>query len=333
MATIDLSIVIVNWNVAPLLRDCLASIAASPEARLDADGLLHLGTYTVEVYVVDNASSDGSSRMVADEFPWAHLIASEHNLGFSAGNNLALRRCSGRYALLLNPDTRVVNSALDSLLRYADSHPDVGVLGPQLRYGDGSPQSSRRRFPTLMTAFMESTLLEEWFPDNRWARAYHLADVPDRTVQDVDWVTGACMLVRRDVLERVGLLDEGYFMYSEELDWCRRITDQSWRIVYLPEAVVVHYEGQSSGQVVAARHIHFDSSKIRYFRKHHGPCQAAVLRLFLLLTYMVRLAEETAKFLLGHKRDLRRDRMVAYVQVLRSRLRPPPQRVNEAQHA
>ncbi len=320
--TPDLSIIIVNWNVCDLLRDCLASLYGAPGAIQGDNGTLRLGRYGVEVYVVDNASADGSVEMLRAEFPQVTLIASADNLGFTRGNNLALGRSQGRYVLLLNPDTRVIDDALTTLLDYAEAHPDVGVLGPRLLYADGSPAPSRYRFPTLMTALMESTRLEECFPRNCWTRRYHMADTPDDATQAVGWVNGACMLVRRAAFERVGPLDEGFFMYSEEVDWCRRITDAGWQVVYLPTATVMHYEGRSSAQVAPARHIRFQTSKIRYFRKHHGRWQAGLLRAFLWLDYAARLLTEGAKYLLGHKRALRRERITAYWQVLRSGLRP-----------
>lgn len=320
--SVDLSIVVVSWNVADLLRDCLQSILDAPGTRLCKDGTVHIGDHAVEVFVVDNASSDGTPDMVRAAFPQVKLIANCTNLGFAGANNLALGRCQGRYVLLLNPDTRVVGDALSAMLDYVEANPDAGVVGPRLYYADGSLQPSRRRFPTLMTALMESTLLQQWFPRNRWALRYYAAGIPDDVVQDVDWVIGACMLVRAEAIERVGLLDEGFFMYSEEMDWCRRMVEDGWRVVYLPQASVVHHEGQSSSQVVPARHIHFQTSKIRYFRKHHGALQATALRLFILLTYLVQLAEETLKYLVRHKRGLRRERIRAYTQVLRSGLRP-----------
>jgi len=315
----DLSIIIVNWNVSQLLRQCLYSIQASP--GVSVAGQESAGGYKVEVWVVDNASVDDSVPMVEKEFPWVHLIVNSENLGFTRANNQALRRARGRYLMLLNPDTRLVEDALARMLAFMEQNPTVGLLGPQLRYGDGSLQSSRRRFPTLAMALMESTLLEQWFPHNRWARAYRLEDEPSDHIQDVDWVTGACMLVRRQVLETVGLLDERFFMYSEELDWCRRIAQAGWRVVYFPQAIVVHYEGKSSDQAIAARHIHFEASKVFYFRKYHGRLQSEFLRLFLLGTYFYRLLEEGLKFLLGHKRALRKRRVITYSQVLRSGLR------------
>lgn len=315
--SVELSIIIVSWNVVSLLGDCLRSIfgASGESSAVDVP---------YEVYVVDNASSDGTTDMVRREFPQVKLIANPANLGFTAANNIALRRCQGRYIMLLNPDTRIVGDALKTMLGYMRQHADVGVVGPQLRYADGTLQSSRRRFPTLMTALFESTLLQQWFPRNRWAQRYYVADMPDDKAQDVDWVTGACMLARSEVISRVGLLDESFFMYSEELDWCRRIRAAGWRVVYLPEAVVIHYEGRSSGQVVAARHIHFESSKVYYFRKHHGLAQAEFLRAFLLLTYVFRLAEDALKYAVDHKRELRGPRIKAYLGVLRSGLRLAP---------
>ncbi len=312
----ELSIVIVSWNVQTLLSACLRSLHALPSfARLG-----------MQVIVVDSASADGTVAMLRAEFPWVECIASSTNLGFTTGNNRGLARCTGRYILLLNPDTRLDGTPADpiaALVAYLDAHPRVGLVGPRLRYGDGRLQPSRRRFPTLAMALWESTLLEWWFPRNRWARRYRMEDVPEDAPQRVDWVTGAAMLVRREVIEQVGGLDERFFMYSEELDWCRRIRAAGWEIAYLPQAEIVHYEGQSSGQVVAARHIRFETSKLLYFHKHHGRWQAALLRAFLLLTYVYQLLEETAKCIIGHKRPLRRARMAAYAGVLRSGLRLP----------
>jgi len=309
---VDLSIVIVSWNVRDLLRRCLSSILAGQE---QGPGL--------EIIVVDNASSDGSAGMVRVEFPQVHLIANEQNRGFTAANNQGLALAQGRYLLLLNPDTEVVGDALATMVGYMEAHPQVGALGPQLRYPDGSRQSSRRRFPTLLTALVESTVVQEWWRDSPILRRYYLADTPDDAVQPVDWVVGACLLVRRQVYEQVGGLDEGFFMYSEELDWCRRIKDAGWQVVYLPTAIVVHHEGRSSEQVVPARHLYFQSSKVRYFRKHHGPLQAGLLRRFLLATYVYQLAREGLKWLGGHKRPLRAERVRAYWLVLRSGLRTP----------
>ncbi len=274
--------------------------------------------------------------MVAAEFPWVQVIANSANLGFTRGNNQGLAVAGGRYVLFLNPDTEVVGDALARMVSYMDAHPEVGALGPQLRYGDGTLQSSRRRFPTLATAVFESTPLAWHWPANPWARRYRMEDTkpleasrastPEaETAQDraetVDWVVGAALMARRAVLEQIGGFDEGYFMYSEELDWCRRAAAAGWRTVYLPAAQVIHHEGKSSEQVVAARHIRFQTSKVRYFRKHHGPLAAGFLRFALLGMFAVEWALEAGKWLLGLRRPLRRERLAAYGQLLRSGLR------------
>jgi GT2 family glycosyltransferase len=284
------------------------------------DGVFRIGNWGVEILVVDNASTDGSSEMVRDEFPQIHLIANDENRGFTAANNQGLTLSQGRLLLLLNPDTEIVGDALATMLRYAHAHREVGGLGPRLLNTDGSSQASRRRFPTFSTALVESTVVQEWWDDNRVLRRYYMADTPDDGIQRVDWVVGACLLVRRQAYEQVGGLDEGFFMYSEELDWCRRIKAAGWRVVYYPAAQVVHYEGKSSEQAVPARHINFQRSKIRYFRKYHGPVVATALRLCLLGTYVWQLGLELAKGAVGHKRPLRWQRARAYWQVLRSGL-------------
>ena len=180
----------------------------------------------------------------------------------------------------------------------------------------------------MATFFLESTVLQKKWPRNRILDRYFVLDKPDDAISQVDWVVGACMLVRRAVLDAIGGFDEGFFMYSEELDLCHRAVDAGWRVVYYPQAVVTHYEGKSSEQVVAARHIRFHTSRVRYVRKYHGTAAAAAVRAFLLLTFAFQWAEEGVKWLAGWvvpsqraKRAMRRERMTAYRQVLRSRLR------------
>ncbi len=305
----DLSIVIVNWNVCALLRRCLHSILAT------------MGVWPVsEVIVVDCASADGSVAMVQREFPSVRLLSASENLGYARGANWGVAQAAGRYLMIMNPDTEIVDDALATLVHYMEAHPGVGAVGPQLRYADGSAQPSRRRFPTPMTAFWESTLLQQWFPRNRFAQHYYMVDQPADLTQPVDWLVGAALMIRRAAWEQVGPLDEGYFMYFEELDWCRRCRAAGWEVHYVPQAVVIHHEGKSSGQVPAARTVRFQRSKVRYFRKYHGAAWAFLIRVFLFITFSLQLVAETAKWLIGHKRPLRRERMSAYWQVLRSSL-------------
>lgn len=322
---VDLSIVIVSWNVSGLLRRCLNSIGC-PEAPgvRDRSGGLGLGAdgtdLTTEIIVVDNGSCDGSVEMVRKHFADVILIANEENWGFSAATNQGIGVAHGRHVLVLNPDTEVTGDALGTLVAFADAHSDVAMAAPQLLNPDGTIQSSRRRFPTLLTALLESTWLEPCVPPGMLKR-YYVLDRPDDVIQDVDWVTGAAMLVRREAIDDVGLLDEGFFMYSEELDWCRRLREKGWRVVYVPTAQIVHYAGKSSEQVVGARHIYFQTSKVRYFKKHHSQLTGEALRWFLLANYVWQIGLEGTKWLVGHKRPLRARRIAAYHQVLASGLR------------
>ncbi len=304
-----LSIIIVSWNVRDLLQRAITSVYASWGRQ---PGL--------EIVVVDNASHDDSVVMLRADFPEVIVIANTENRGFPAGNNQGLTAATGDFLLLLNPDTEIAADALPGMVEYLQSHPDVGLVGPQLRNPDGSVQSSRRRFPTLPVLFLESTWLEKLAP-RKLLRYYYAQEQPDDLVQDVDWITGAAMLTRRETVAQVGGMDEGFFMYSEELDWCRRIKEAGWRVVYFPEARIVHHEGKSSEQVVAARHIYFQSSKVRYTRKYHGNVAAECLRLWLLAQYVGQIGVEGAKWLIGHRRDLRAARLAAYRQVLKSKLR------------
>jgi N-acetylglucosaminyl-diphospho-decaprenol L-rhamnosyltransferase len=305
----DLSIIIVSWNVRALLRDCLRSIVA------------HRGALAVQIIVVDSGSADGTAEMVAEEFPAVHLIARPDNVGFPKGNNLGLAVANGRFLLLLNPDTVVLEGALPTAVAYLEQHPAVGMVGCQLLNGDGSVQSSRRRFPTWATAVFESTWLQPYAPANL-LRHYYAADLPDDETAEVDWVMGAFLLTRPEVVAQVGGMDEGYFMYSEELDWCKRIKLAGWGVMYLPTAQVIHYQGKSSEQASTLRHIHFNRAKLRYFGKYHGRMAMHSLRLILLLNFAAQFVLEGVKGLLGHKRPLRWQRARAYAQVLRSGLRP-----------
>ncbi len=313
MSRCDLSIVIISWNVRELLRRCLDSIQESLKGEKGKGP-------SVETIVFDNGSADGSADMVREGFPGVHLMESEVNLGFTKGNNLALGQSEGRHILLLNPDTEVVGDALGTMVAYMEAHPGVGALGPQLLNPDGTTQSSRRRFPTMATAFVESTVLQPWFEGSRTLKRYYLLDRPDDEIQPVDWVVGAALLIRREALHQVGPLDEEFFMYSEELDWCYRLKARGWEVVYLPTAQVVHQEGRSSEQVLPFRHIHFQRSKVLFFKRYYG-WRGEVLRWFILSTYFYLFLLEGLKWLVGHKRPLRRERVAAYWQLLRSGLK------------
>jgi N-acetylglucosaminyl-diphospho-decaprenol L-rhamnosyltransferase len=317
--TPDLSIVIVSYNVCDLLADCLDSIRA--------DGVRITGRDTgppdgaqAEVIVVESGSSDNTAAMLRESYPWVSVIEPGRNTGFAGGNNLGIAASRGRYALALNPDTRVLDGALATMIDYMDAHPDVGALGPGLLNPDGTIQPSRRRFPTLWTALCEDTVFMPLAPRRMFDR-YFMRDTDDAETVEVDWVQGTALLARREVIEQVGGFDEQFFMYSEEVDWQRRIKAAGWRIVHLPDAQVIHLGGKSSEQVGARRDIYYHTSKASYFAKHHGWAAGQAVRIALLLNFAIKLGIEAAKWLAGHKRPLRRQRVGAYLEVLRSGLR------------
>lgn len=304
----DLSIIIVNWNVADLLRNCLNSILSN----------LPPGDY--EIIVVDSASTDGSVDMLKHDYPQIKLIEQHENVGFTRGNNIGLKASTGRYVLLLNPDTEIIGAALAQMLAYMDANPRVGIIGPHTLNSDHTPQSTKRRFPTFLVGVFESTWLQSFAPQSL-LDSYYANDIADDSIADVDWVQGSALMARREVYQAIDDLDEGYIMYSEEMDWCKRAKAAGWRVVYFGQAQIIHHSGKSSEQTPARKHICFQQSKLRYFRKHHGWVQAQVLRLILLSNYGWQLLIEALKSLIGHKRQLRQERLRTYWQVVRSGLK------------
>ncbi len=296
-----LSIIVVSWNVAELVSACLRS--------------LPLNDPQVEVIVVDSASHDGTPGRVAAEFPSVKLIACTDNVGYSRGNNLGFAEARGHFWFVLNPDTVLEPGALDTLRAYLEGHPDVGCVGPALTYADGTPQSSRRRFPTLAMAIFETAWLRRFAPRGLLERYQGEDWATDRPV-DVDWLVGAALLLRADAVRQVGGFDEGYFMYSEELDLCRRLKAAGWRVAHVPGAHITHHEARSSDQARRATHLRYNRSKVRYFRKHHGALQAGLLRLALQASFAWQTVLEAGKWLLGHKRALRAERVSDYLHVL-----------------
>lgn len=265
---VDLGIVIVNWNTRDLLKTCLETVFASD------------GDFTFDVVVVDNASDDGSPDMVREHFPQVKLIASEINGGYPYGNNLGLHALgfhgagnvevdAPRYALLLNPDTEVPPDSLAKMLRFMDDNPDIGVAGPKLLLHDGSlDRACRRSFPSPMVAFYHYSGLAKLFPKSpRFAR-YNMTFVPVDEQTEVDSVVGAYMQIRRKAIKAVGLLDEQFFMYGEDLDWAYRIKAAGWKIVYYPEVVVWHVKRAASRQSKKAQ-FEFYRAMLIFYRKHY----------------------------------------------------------------
>ena len=319
----DISVVTVSYNVAGLLRAMLRSIVD----RAD-DGL------QVELIVVDNASVDDSVAMVAREFPDATLIRNADNRGFGAGCNQGIAVARGRYVFLLNPDASLGAGGLRTLYDLTEAQPKTAIVAPRLLWPDGTSQSSRRRFPTFATLLAESTIISRYLPATHSIyRRFYMVDIPENIPHALDWVVGAALFCRRAVLEEVGGFDERFFMYSEELDLCRRVATAGWRVVYTPAATVTHLEGQSSKQDIPRRHIMFQTSKVQYVAKYYPALAATLLRFFLLSTYLFQGIEEGAKWLVGHKRGLRRERLAMVRAVLRSGLKPLNARRGIARYA
>lgn len=273
LPVIDLSIVIVSWNTKDLLDQCLASVFADRTGG------------TMEVWVVDNASSDSSAEMVEERYPQVKLIRNVSNPGFAGANNQAIRQACGKYILLLNPDTKITPGALNTLLRFMDSSPLTGAAGARLLNPDGSLQVSCFPTPTLFREFWRLFHLDVLSP----TAVYRMESWSTSQPRAVDILLGACLLLKRETLDQVGLLDEDYFMYSEEVDLCHRVKNGGWQLHWVPEAEVVHYGGQSTKQTSEKMFFHLYLSKIQFFRKNQGQFSAQVYKLVILLAATVRL--------------------------------------------
>ncbi len=266
MERADVGIVIVNYNTCALLRRCLISV-------LESEGV------TLSICVVDNASHDGSAAMVGLEFPQVTLIANDTNVGYPAANNQGLRQwgfseapaqSTPRYALLLNPDTEVPADAIRSVVAFADGYDKAGIVGPRLVRPDGSLDlACRRSFPTPAVSAFRMLGLAKLFPRSRRFGRYNLTYLPEDETADVDSVVGAFMLVRSEAIEQVGLLDEAFFMYGEDLDWAYRMKAVGWRVYYYPKVTVLHVKRASSRQNPRAQ-VEFWRSMEIFYRKHYA---------------------------------------------------------------
>jgi len=269
-----LSIVIVSWNTCDLLRRCLETVFAYPPDD------------PFEVWVVDNNSQDDSVAMVQQEFPQVHCLVNDHNPGFAGGNNQAIEASSSEYVLLLNPDTEVKPGALAALVDFLDTHPAAGAAGSMLLNPDGSLQPSC--YP-MLTGWRE--LWRMLNLDGIWpVGEYHMHRWDTSQPRQVEVIQGASLMIRRDILQRVGLMDESYFMYTEEVDLCYRILQAGWLLYWVPQSQVVHYGGQSTRQVAAKMFLQLYGSKIHFFRKHYGRFTTTLYKCTLGLTSLLRLA-------------------------------------------
>lgn len=289
-ASVDLSIVIVAWNVRDLVLDCLASIGAAK-----------LGV-SYEVILVDNGSHDFTVEAVSRQFPDTRILALPKNIGFGAGNNRGLEVMRGRHAVLLNSDTIVLPGGLEACVRYLDEHPETGVVGPQLLNPDRSKQNCIHNSPNLVSELFGQSLLRRLFKQRYPSKLVDYAGPVE-----VEAVLGACLFVRREVVEQVGKIDEGYFFFLEETDWCHRIRAAGWRIVHLPDAYVIHLYGESTKKKTPLRtRIEFYRSRYLFFRKNRSRAAYVVLRGIVMAKILAgvvfggRRADEYRKILRWH---------------------------------
>ena len=276
-SVLDVAIVILNYNTADLLSNCLRSVFASS------------GEVNYQVCVVDNASTDGSAEIVPREFPQARVIVNRHNVGYSTGNNIGLASFGfldqattsfdfiPRYILLLNPDTLLPPDALRLMVEFMDSHPKAGAAGPRIRRPDGTlDRACRRSFPTPSVSLYRMMGLSRLFPKSPRLNAYNLEYLPEDSVHQVDAVVGAFMMVRTEVVRAIGLLDEAYFMYGEDLDWAKRIKDAGWEIWYNGEVEITHVK-EASSQASAKSRVDFYEAMWIFYRKHYRKDTGALL--------------------------------------------------------
>jgi GT2 family glycosyltransferase len=255
---IDISVVIVGWNAKRYLELCLDSLVKAPPRR------------SMEVFVVDNASTDGTCEMIEAKYPWVKLIKSAENLGFSRGNNVAIRQCQGRYIALVNPDVIVFPGCLDALADFLDQNRGVGNVGPRVFNPDMSMQSTCRRFPTLWNNFCSGMGLSTKFKNSRFFAGEHMFYFPhDRTLA-VDVIVGCFSMIRRETFDAVGLLDENLFMYGDDVDWCRRARNAGWKVMFYPGGQAIHDRGKTTAPYPVRFALAQQRSVLYYWSKHHG---------------------------------------------------------------
>ena len=257
----DLSIVLVCWNNKKYLEPCLES--------LYKDDL----KYTFDVIVVDNGSVDGSQEMLRDKFPQVKIIQNDHNVGLGRASNQGIEATLGKYILLLNNDTIVNGPSFDAMVKFLDDHSDAGAVGGKIFNPDGSIQSCYNNFSTLTEEFLIATRLGELFWDG------YPANVKDNRVRTVGWISSACLMLRREAINKIGLLDEEYFIYGDEADLQYRLNKAGWKVYYLPSSTIIHYGGRSMDRWRRRKMVY--RGKMMFYRKHYGPFRTFVLRLML----------------------------------------------------
>lgn len=287
----DLSIIIVNWNTLQMTRECLQSVCdalAGPDA----------GRITAQIILIDNASADGSADMVAADFPGVVLIRNATNRGFAAANNQGFALATGRHILLLNSDTLVHGDALSASVAYLDRHPKVGALGIKALNADGSTQMTCHQYPSLLNQFLLASGLWK-LKRPRFFGRYMMTDWARDSAREVEVISGCYLMLRRAVLEGVGALDEDFFFFGEETDWCRRMRDAGWILMFSPLGTFTHYGSVSARKLNYKRDVMLAGSKVRLHRKHGGTGAALVAWSFAALFNGSRAVFWTLRSVLG----------------------------------
>lgn len=283
---IDVSIIIVNWNTREYLLQCLESIYESTHQ------------VTLEVIVVDNASSDRSAEAVRVAYPEIKVIVNESNLGFSKANNIGIRQSCGRYVCLVNSDIKVLDGCLDRMVDFMDQHDSVGALGPKTLNADHSLRANCQHFPTLWNLFCRALFLHRIFPDTKLFNSGIMTYFDHESVIRCQVLPGCFFMVRRKALECVGLLDEGFFIYAEDKDWCRRFWNGGYEIAFLPEAEVIHYAGKSSSNAPVRFRVEKLKADMQYWKKHHGVLHLCFLYMILLVHHGIRIIGWSVTYLI-----------------------------------
>lgn len=273
----DISIIIVNWNALIYLEKCLHSIYSQ------ATDLKY------EVIVVDNASTDGSRELVREKFPYAIIICNHTNLGFAKANNIGIMQSSGRYICLINSDVEVLKGCFENMKTYMEQHPEIGMLGPQILDLQGKMQRSCMGFPTLWNIFCRALAMDTLFPTVKIFGGHLLTYWPHNKVRNVDVLNGCFWMIKREALNQVGLLDEAFFIYGEDIDWCKRFWNAGWNVVYFPEAKAIHYGGASSSIAPIRFYLELQKAYLQYWEKHYNRTEYIVFSFILVLQHIIRL--------------------------------------------
>ena len=279
----NVSIIIVNWNTKKLLQDCLSSVYE------------HAGNVDYEIIVIDNASTDGSASMVKNDFRQVILIENSGNLGFATANNQGMAVAKGRYVLLLNSDTVVLDNAIANTVRFADENPQAAVTGCRVLNPDRTLQRTCFMFPSILNMLLSSTYLYKIFPKNRFFGREQMTWWDRSDVREVDVVTGCFMLVRQEAIEQVGMMDEQFFMYGEETDWCYRFWQKGWKVMFAPLGEIIHFGGQSTSQKPVAMIVQLRLSILKFMRKHYSRPAYIFARILIALFFAIRLPVWLAK--------------------------------------